>query len=185
MIRKSTGIILALFVALVGFAFVLNQRSQASISETTVTPPADKAFPTEALANLLEISYINSNGNVLHIMKQKSGNWTFAADAQKQINQARIFEIISNLNSLEAHSKVTAASRPEDLGLSPPLQQIILKNGQDQSSRIKIGSLTPTNSGYYFQADDDGVVIVGKGGMETIFSLLSEDNLILQTTNSP
>jgi hypothetical protein len=183
MVRKSTWIIFAIFIAFLIIGILITWHTPESSNSASPTP-VELALPADILAELSEICYKDSNGSLITI-RQVDGSWSFTSDHQTEINQSRIGELISNLKSLEIFSKFNSSSNTNELELFPTGQEIILTNSKGKSARISIGSPTPTGSGYYLQVDNDVPVIVRKGAMETILDLLSRGNLIYSLTSSP
>lgn len=186
MIRKSTWILFALFLVILAFGIYLSKSDGILNKEKTATPvTVEKALPEISMDKATGISYTKLKMNLISLSKNNNGVWTLSSDPQKTINQARLSEIFSNLNSLEVMTKMNSSSKVEELGLLPPAQEINILGSEGTQIQVKIGNLTPTESGYYLQVENGVPIIVGKGGLETIVGLLTPENLMAVATISP
>lgn len=186
MIRKSTWILFALFLFILAIGIYLNSSKGILNQEKTPTPViAEKALPEISLDKLVGISYIKPQSNLISLTKNTNGVWVFVSNPEMTINQARLLELISNLNSLEVMTKMNSTSKVEELGLLKNAQEINIIESDGSKIQVKIGNLTPTESGYYLQVENANPVIVGKGGLETILGLLTQENLLENQPISP
>ncbi|MHC1784843.1 MAG: DUF4340 domain-containing protein [Anaerolineaceae bacterium] len=185
MVRKSTWSIFAVFIIFLVLVIII--KKPWKLQETQNNQPPDSVelvLPADILADLSEISYKYSNGDLLVITRKTTGDWSISSEPQTEVSTSRMSELIANLESLEIVSKLKSPSNLSEVGLSPAIQEIIINNKKGNSLRVSIGNLTPTGSGYYLQIDNAIPIIVGKGGMETIFDLLSRENLRLSPTSA-
>lgn len=186
MIRKPTWIILAVFALVLLVYLYFDVARKTNDIAGTPTPAVNlPALPAGSLSNVSSIVYKDGSKVILSLKKNMDGNWMFSSDSDAVLNQARIDELLSNLESLKVQSVLPAPSNPKELGLSPAKTEIDLINSNQEIVTILVGDQTPTGSGYYFQVNNTNTVIVGKGGWETIADLLTKDNLIISATVSP
>jgi hypothetical protein len=181
MIRKSTFILLMIFIILVGFAFALQLGwFEKDIVEPTpaLQPSLLDGFPMENLAALL---VSGKEVAALEISKQPDGTWAITQPEGIHGDSGKIEQLLSSLYGLSPTSSVSANTPLEPLGISPDSLKITMINSSGEQLILKPGGLTPTGSGYFIQVDNNPAVVISKYGYEGFASLLQPESLLSQT----
>ena len=74
---------------------------------------------------------------------------------------------------------------PEIVGLTDPEYNILVKFTSGVERNVKIGVITPTESGYYVQNTDGETVIVSKSSVDALLGLLNNPPYLETPTPSP
>jgi hypothetical protein len=184
MIKRSTWYVVAFSLVFLIIIFLISNNRQEDEAQAIPTlPPVEKAIPTNHFSQLQSISFRDPRGEKL-VLNNKNGDWSIFSDPAK-VNQARVEELLANLESLEVKARPDNPKNIEDLGINPNGAMLSLTDSQGENTRINIGMLSPTGSGYYIQVNNNAPVLVSKGGLETIINLFNSENLIIQPFIAP
>lgn len=184
MIKKPTWFFLAIFLVLLIITMVAGKTGHPVEGEITpTTKPAGKVVPAEIITNLHSLSYRDAHGKLL-VLNKDNGIWSVLS-GNTNVNQARIAELLANLESLEIVAHMDSTTKIDDLNINLSSQEIVLTASGGQNIRIRIGMLTPTGNGYYIQVKDDTPVVASKGGIETILNIFNLEILKDQSFTSP
>jgi hypothetical protein len=181
MIRKSTFILLLVFLILAGLAFALRPGLfKKSIIESTPTtqPSLLDGFPVENLTSL----QVSEKGLItFEISRQTDGKWAITQPEGIQGDSGKIEQLLSSLYDLSPTSLVSANTPLEPLGISPDSLKITLANISGKQLILKPGGLTPTGSGYFIQVNSNPAVVISKYGYEGFVSMLQPESLLSET----
>jgi hypothetical protein len=172
MIRRSTWVFIVILAALIGLAWYLNRaNSQAESTATTSTPKktiylfsSDEGFPND-------IHLKNKAGDEVEVKRGNNGEWMMLLPKLVQADSGIVEAAATQVTTLQVLN--TLEIDPQAVELQPPdytLSVIFSNGGQHQ---VKIGTTTPTQSGYYVQEEDGTIAIVDQAGMESLLNLLT------------
>jgi hypothetical protein len=174
MVKRSTWVVVALFgTALI--ALLLVQRNPGLLQSATPTPAAT------AVANLLtgwssqdvvEAVLIRAIGGTTTLTRGSDGAWNNAAAGI--VGPGKVEQLLSELLAAKILVELPSDYSLEDLHLAVPAQTITLRASDDRQTTIKIGGITPTQSGYYVKVDDRAPAAVSKYAIETVLRLFDE-----------
>ena len=170
MIRRSTWIMLALFVVLLGGYIYLQKRPAAPASTSPTLTPAPSLLNTTA-DNIMAIKLVDPNGTILTIRDQNN-QWIVKQPTDGQITQGNVQEILSQVTSLSVLSSLPAAPPPNATGLMQPMYTITFSLKDGSVRVLVIGKLTPIQNGYYAQVDQGVTLVVGQAGIDRVAELL-------------
>ncbi len=178
MIKRSTWVALAVFVALVGFAVYWQKSPETFVSPTPTPTPFPILLPgwSDKEINLIEISA--SDGNTIALNLDSTKQWSLASSDHDQVAQGKIEEL---LTTLETATIISAINSPVDLavvGLKEPRLSIRLQNTKGETVLIKIGEKTPTDSGYYVQVDENLPVILRSITVDDLAAMTKKESMI-------
>jgi len=169
--KRSTWIVLVIFLALAGLMLYLNQKEPAA-EETEVTPTALTEYlftATEGLPTSIDIQ--NDIGAKVAIARNEDGEWVLKQPIEAEADQGSAEAAASQLTSLRIVSRPEVA--PADAGLVQPSYIMTVELTGGTVKTVKIGDLTPTGSGYYTSVDDStGVLIVSNTGLDSLLTLV-------------
>jgi Domain of unknown function (DUF4340) len=185
MIRRTTGILLVVFVFLIGFAWFY-QRYQQNKAENTATPT-----PTVVLAKLYalagkqvdNIKITDSSGKQLELYRDPtSDQWAVTGTPADQADTFQIKSVSAQLFDLQIQDTMDASTPPESMGLATPAYTLSMTTSDGTQFVTYVGSLTPTGSGYYVRVGSGATVIVNKLVMDDILALLKAPPLLPTAT---
>lgn len=187
MIRRSTIVYVVILLVLVGFYAYLRNREQPP-AEITVTPEAVEEerylfSPADGSPNSIRI--IAKSGEVVELARDTNNAWRvilpFEAAAEQgsseaaasQVTSMRVLESVPNLD-------------PDLVGINDPDYLVNLKFANGKERTLKVGVVTPTESGYYVQDAAGGdVMIVSKSSLDSLFGMLTFPPYAETLTPSP
>jgi hypothetical protein len=170
--KRSTWIVLVVFLALVGFMLYLNQKEPAASEELEATPvvPAEFLFAeTDGLPTSIDIT--SQTGEQVHIERNAAGAWVLKQPIETEANQGAAEAAASQLTALRIVSRPEVA--PAEAGLAQPSYVMTVELTGGTVKVVRIGDLTPTNSGYYSSVNaSNEVLIVSKTGLDALLTLV-------------
>lgn len=183
--KRSTWIVLVIFLALAGLMYYLNQNKPATTEETEATPvPPVEYLITEddGLPTSIEIS--SKTGDDVSIVRNEAGEWVLKQPIEAEANQGSAEAAASQLTSLRIVSRPEVA--PADAGLVQPSYRMTIKLTGGKVKTVRIGDLTPTESGYYTSVDEsDDILIVSKTGLDSLLMLVTSPPYVNTPTPAP
>jgi hypothetical protein len=185
MVRRSTWIMVAVFVSLVGFAWLF-QRNQtenlnnAATATPTVTLPSVYDFHGKQVG-LVEI--LDSTGDKVQFERDSESNqWSITGVPLDQVDSFQVGSILAQLFAITAQETLTQTPPLDSIGLVVPAYTINLTTVDGEIVNTHIGSQTPIGNGYYVRIDSGPIIIVDKQLLDDILELLKNPPLIATTT---
>lgn len=182
--KRSTGIVLIVFLVLVGLMLYLNQKSpSANAADVTPTATAEKLFTgTDGLPTSIDIK--SKAGQEVSIERNDAGVWVLKQPIEAEADQGSAEAAASQVSALRIVSKPEVA--PNEVGLDQPSYVLTVKLTGGMVKTVRIGDLTPTSSGYYTSVDDNNVVlIVGKSGLDALLTMVTSPPIASTPTPAP
>lgn len=175
MIRRSTWIVLAVFVVLIAGLLILQRtRGNVTFIEEAVTPS-----PTSAPLLLQgwqadDINYVEwrGEGQRLTLTQNADGSWLLGPDQNAPVDPNQVNSLRTTLAALRPLSSLGAENPLEALGLSAPVNIISLRSSTGQQAQINLGGATPTGSGFYAQINGGEPVVLSKTEVEAMLDQL-------------
>lgn len=170
--KRSTWIVLVVFLALVGVLLYLNQKE----------PPAEEtdATPTETVEYLFNesdglpasIAIEAKSGEQVTVERNEAGVWVLKQPIETEADQGSAEAAATQLKALRVVSRPGVA--PADAGLVEPAYVMTVKLTGGTEKVVRIGDLTPTGSGYYASIDgSEEVLIVDNTGLDALLTLVT------------
>ncbi|MFZ5822645.1 MAG: DUF4340 domain-containing protein [Chloroflexota bacterium] len=183
--KRSTWIVLFVFLALVGLMVYLDQKETPTdeTAATTPTVPPEKLFnETDGTPTSIEIA--SQDGRTVKLAHNEAGLWTLEKPIEAEADQGAAEAAATQVASLRILSKPEVA--PADAGLVSPSFSLTVKTSSGAEKDIRIGDTTPTGSGYYAQeAGSEAVIILDKTGIDVLLGLLASPPYLNTPTPSP
>mgnify|MGYP001171295868 CR=1 FL=1 len=180
MIRKTTWIVLAIFIAALAIALLWQRNKQQQAAEATPTEggASQSLFGIDEQITAVRLERVGDR--VVELKRNDQEEWTIAWPEGLEPDSASLDSTLSQLASMTVLSALEDAPPLEDMGLTAPAYRILitLKNGKQFYAAI--GKETPTGSGYYVQGSDHRLSVVSKFSLDSILGLI--DNLPLKPT---
>jgi len=182
--RRSTWVVLIIFLALAGLVVYLNQRGPTA-DDTDVTPTATVEYLfSEADGLPTSIDIQSDSGDQVTIVRNGDGAWVLKQPIEAEANQGSAEAAASQLTSLRIVSRPVVA--PNDVGLVQPSYIMTVKLTGGIVKIVRIGDLTPTNSGYYTSVNDSSeILIVGKTGLDSLLTMVTTPPIVETPTPVP
>jgi hypothetical protein len=184
MIRRSTWILLAIFIIGVGLVFYLDKHP---ISNANVTPTAtvqSALFNNVTADNLIKIEIQSNTGTVLQLTRNPDKTWVFNNIQGKSPDQGKVQELLYTITGLTVTEGLNGSLPLDSIGLTTPANTITLVNDSGTQNILRIGAVTSINSGYYVQLNKNNPVIIDKGTIDNLTSLFNLNNLVMATPTS-
>ena len=170
--KRSTAILLVVFLALVVLMVYLNQREPAEDESATATAePVEFLFSeSDGIPTSIDVKD-NITGNQVAIARNENGLWVLEKPIEAEADQASAQAASSQVTSLRILSRLEAA--PADVGLEQPSYTLTEKLTANTQKTVSVGDLTPTESGYYARVGESNeILILSKSGVDALTTLL-------------
>jgi len=178
--KRSTVIALIIFMALAGLLIYLKQREPAA--EETDVPTSEPArflfSDSDGVPTSIDIQ--DKQGKQVVIARNETGAWVLEKPIEAEADQASAQAAASQVTALRILSTVEVA--PADVGLVQPSHVLTVISSANTQKAVRIGDLTPTESGYYAQSDEsEEILILSKSGVDALFTLLDSPPYAIET----
>ena len=181
--KRSTSIVLVVFLALVGLMFYLKQKGTAA-DMVDATPSATVEFlftENDGLPSSIDIK--SNTGKQVTIARNDAGVWVLKQPIEADADQASAEAAASQVTSLRIESRLNVA--PDAAGLVDPSYELTVKMTSGMVKTVRIGDLTPTGIGYYTRIEgSDETLIVSKTGLDALIKLLDSPPYVEPTATS-
>jgi Domain of unknown function (DUF4340) len=185
MVRRSTWILLIIFIALAGAVYFFQRyQTQKTDNAATATPSATpvKVY-NQSGAQVEDIKISDSSGKALELYKdQASSKWAVANVPVEKADSFQIESVSAQLFDLQAQETLTQTPPLDSVGLITPTYTITMTTTGGSQTITSVGSQTPTGSGYYIRVNAGQVIIVDKLILDDILHLLSNPPLLATPT---
>lgn len=169
--KRPTWILLVILLVLVGLLIYLNREHNLdTVAESTPVDQVEFLFSdTDGLPTGISISA--NQGDTVTIKRAEDGSWVLVEPLATEADQGSAEAAASQATSIRV------LSRPEvpldAVGLLPASYSLRLDFTSSVEKEVRIGDLTPTNTGYYASMDGEGgTLILDKAGVEALLALL-------------
>jgi len=171
--KRSNWILIVLFALSVGTYFLI--KYQKDKTEAEVTPEFTEAsFLIQENDTVLQnIRIFDNEYRIVEVRRGEDGFWAVTLPSPGAADIALVSAAESQLSALQVVSDLGNVAQLEDFGLVSPIATIKLTYLNGVKHLIEVGNLTPTNSGYYVQLDDNSVYVVSQYGLESALKLVS------------
>jgi Domain of unknown function (DUF4340) len=182
--RRSTWIVLVVFLALVGLTLFLNKKEPPA-DATAVTPTALVEYlfnEADGLPTSIDIK--GKTGEEVAIERNQAGEWVLKRPIETGADQASSEAAATQLTALRVLSRPEVA--PNDAGLAQPSYVMTVKLTGGMEKVVRIGDLTPTSSGYYVSFNESNeVLVVDKTGLDALLTLVTSPPYVSTPTPAP
>ena len=171
MVKRSTWILLAVLVLVVGAYFIVKGNASKT-SKLTPTPTQNSYLITQADGVLQSLHISDNKGGNFQMQRDLSKTWVITAPTSGTADQGLAGEAETQVGALRT---VVTLETPPDLssiGLASPANTLELKFVSGKSHKIEVGKMTPTSSGYYIRFDGGKVFVIEQSGIDALLNLL-------------
>ena len=186
MIRRSTIILVFVFVVVLGAGiFMTKSPTAARLLETetptaTVMPKLLAGWPVDQ-ANSINVESVDNGA--FQLQRTNGGSWSIEG-LKTPLDPGKVEELISALSALDNISVLPASTSLDTVGLKSPAYTLTLTGSGGESEIIQIGNVTPTGDAYYARLNQGDVVLVRKSSLDEALNLLSVEQLAVQSTET-
>jgi len=187
MIRRSTVVYILILVVVAGAYFYLKLR-KPPVTDVLVTPEV-----TEQISYLFtaeggvptSIQIESKSGEIVAVMRDVDNAWVVFQPLDAKAEQGSSEAAATQVMTMRILDKVTDVD-PSIVGLNSPDYLLTVKFNSDVERTVKIGVVTPSESGYYVQDASGGdVFIVSKSAVDALLSLLTNPPYLETLTPNP
>lgn len=180
MLRRSTIMIVAVFIVLVGVALLLQRTDFGKDAEPT--PTEQVRLLTVGSDDLDQISLEDREGNRAAFFKNEENVWLPEEDGLVIGDSAAFNNALTQLGTLRALSVIADPPEAAVIGIEPPQYRIILTGSDGTTNQMDVGNQTPTGSGYYVRIGQPDVYVVSKFNLDTVLALITSADMIATPT---
>lgn len=176
MIRRSTWIVLIVFIVLLGALLFWQQSNFSQQAEPTATPRT-KVFDFD-LDQMVAFSVANADGEQVSFAKADDGTWTLV-QPEGELDPAAGFETKLNLfGAMRAMNVLESPPQMDEIGLDKPAYKVRISLNDGSESTLLVGSETPTGSGYYVHLDGGQVLVIERSTINDVTGLIDTPPLV-------
>jgi hypothetical protein len=173
MIKRPTWILLVILaLVVIGFFLIKNRPSATS---TAVTPSAlgNNFLVTQADGTLQTLRIYDKQNRIFQMQRDTSGTWNVTLPTPRVADQSLAGAAEIQVGALRIVTNLYNQLNLADAGLDSPAYTIELTFVSGLQHVIKVGTLTPTNSGYYVRFDAGNLYVVSQSGIDALLNLLT------------
>jgi uncharacterized protein DUF4340 len=188
--RRSTVVILLLLVIVAGVYYYVNNRAKSTDNTVSLTqaPTKEVSYLFNAQDGIPnDIRVESQTGETVELARDDKNAWAVKLPIAMAADQGSAEAAASQLTTIQITDKLAArAVNPNDVGLDKPKYILTVKYANGVERKANIGVVTPSESGYYAQLDDDSqIVIVSKDSVDALTGLLTNPPYAQTLTPSP
>jgi hypothetical protein len=184
MVRRTTWIVLVIFLGLLAFSLYLHNRNKDSQGEVTPSPIVETLLDIKS-DDISTLRIEDERGGAVEIKHVEGNGWILVNPKSEATDSNAVDAMVSQFVSVHVISTIDPAPPDDATGLKNPEYQIylLLKGGSQMS--INVGIQTATGSGYYVKMDDGFVKVVDKIGLEAVTNLVYQPPVPLSSSEIP
>ncbi len=184
MIKRSTWILLAIFIALLGVFFYLRQNPLGTGDEDATSTPAAHLISL-ASSQITAIELKDDKGGLVSFKLGKDGVWALTQPPSDLTDQTLVQSLLSQLSLMSVQVILEAELQDSSVGLEVPSYMVTLSAADGSRQVVSIGALTSIGSGYYTRVDNEPVVVVSKTTIDNLLKPLTDPSTIATPTPVP
>jgi hypothetical protein len=180
MIRRTTWVVLAIFVALVAVLIFWQRSKENAPAEPTSTPAQESLFDPNT--NIIYLRLEKVGGPIVEMKLGDDGIWELTLPKAEKTDVGAIESAVTQLLSLRILTTLYTNPGLDTIGLASPADRISV--GLDDGSQmvINVGASTPTGSGYYVLISGRPLYVLNKSGLDSVLKLIDSPPIELTPT---
>ncbi len=185
MIRRSTWIVLGVFVGLLALALLLPRLQESREAEAT---PTETPYIVESLFNatdlvLVQIELASKEGQSLVLQRDLAqGDWLVAGAEAGTTDVFASGSLAGQILGLTIAQTLENPPSLSEMGLSAPAYTITMAQDTGEQIVLKIGNPIPTGGGYYAQVGIQQPVVLNDLAVDSILAVLAAPPLLPTAT---
>lgn len=168
----ATLVTLALLIALVATVIVMNQRAEET-ANATPTPGEVQTFVFDGTSVVTSIEVKPKEGDAVKIERNEEKVWALTQPEEVAADTAAAEAAATQVTALAISETIPDTSDPAIFGFDDPIYTITIEFEDGKTSTLEIGSITPSEKGYYVRVDKDKMYSVEKAGIEALTKLVT------------
>lgn len=167
--RGGTWLAIFLLLILVGFMYYLKKQKEAPSSEATPTSSITYIFTSEdGEPSAIEVAPTAGDQPVK--VERINGTWKLTRPFDAEANQGSAQAAADQVTSLRIMLPKVDAEL-DVLGLDKPTHIINITFTGGKTHKLEVGSITPSQIGYFTRVDGDRIVVLDKDGIDSLVNL--------------
>lgn len=188
MIRRSTVVYIVILLALAGTYYLLNNRAESAV-DLTVTPEATpeevKYLFTAEDGEPTSIRIESRTGEVVEVARDADNAWRVIMPFEGAAEQGATEAAASQITTMRVLESIPSIDL-DLVGVRVPDYILNVEFSNAKERTLKVGVVTPTESGYYVQDASGGdVFIVSKSSLDSLLGMLTVPPYLETPTPSP
>lgn len=181
MIRRSTWIVLGMFIVVLAGFWYLQGPGEAILSGTaTPTAKAEEMLVDLAEGQIQAVQVESNDGQTVRLERDLSGQWTLVLPQIEPTDTTQADLIVRQLVDLQIQSRVGQGDGSA-FGLEPPKQVITLETSSGQNQVLEVGNVTPIENGMYVRKAGS-VFVVDQNAIGLVLELLTNPPVLATET---
>lgn len=180
MIRRSTWIILGIFILFVAVVLIWQRVQENRQAQITPTPVASFLLDLEG-KTITEITVTGPTNQSVSAMKDTDGSWTLVEPAGQPADSSRIDAAVGSASGLRVLTTLNQVGELETLGLNPASYRIEMTLDDGTRLIVFVGGLTPTQSGYNVYIEGQPLKIVERYSLDQVLAILNNPPILQPT----
>lgn len=179
MIRRSTWIVVIVFLALLGFLIYWQQwgpgaSADDASSEIPTVAPKVPIFDLPEDAAVVGVRVESAEGGLVEVRREDNqAAWELVEPPHgEDTDSQQVQTMVDQLVTLRESSSLEAAPSLDVTGLEAPSHTITLTMEDGQQERLYVGDTTITGNTYYVRVDDGSPQVVGQYGLDSALGML-------------
>lgn len=175
MIRRTTWIVLAVFLAVLAAAIYIQRQPPE--------PEDAQATAVVTQPNLLPVTYSEisslrleetATGEAVELALDEEGVWQLLEPPAGLADPTEVESILTTLTTLRVQTSLEPAASLAIFGLAQPAYRLSLTTTAGEEVVLLVGDITPTSSGYYVQVNEQPPQVVSKFSLDSFLGILDE-----------
>lgn len=181
--RRTTGIVVTVFIALLVVLFWQRARERES-AQATPTPGQEFLFDLDANITGLRVERVGEE--FVELTLDQEGLWKLTWPEGEETDVVAVESAIAQLPTLSVLSALEE-QRPElkAVGLAKPVYKILILLGDGNQIVAYIGDETPTGAGYYVLISGRPLYVVNKSSLDSVLKLVDTPPIKPTPTPTP
>ncbi len=172
MIRRTTWIILGIFLILIASTLVWQRYGKEDTAE--VTPTTDQELLLKLTTKVTGLRIEGAGSQIVEVIRDEQGQWKLIVPEGHETETDSVESAVSQLSNLSVLSKFEQGLDLGSTGLVIPAYRITITLEDDQQISLDVGKVTATGSGYYVRMGEKGVYVVSKYSLDSILELVQK-----------
>jgi hypothetical protein len=185
MIKRPTWILLVILALVLVAYFVIKNRSLATSTEPTPTSLGNNLLITQADGTLQSLHISDNQNRIFQMQRDTSATWIITFPTTGVADQSLAEAAATQVGALRIVTTLDNQLNLGDAGLDSPSYTIELTFASGIKHLIQIGTLTPTNSGYYVRYDAGSLYVISQSGIDALLNLLTAPPFPATATPDP
>ena len=185
MIKRPTWTLLAILALVIVAYFFIKIHPSASLAELTPTALGTNFLITQADGTLQSLRIYDKQTHIFQMQRDISGTWIIILPRSETADQSLAGAAETQIGALRIVTALDNQLNLVDAGLDFPAYIIELTFISDIKHVIRVGTLTPSNSGYYVRYDTGNLYVVSQSGIDALLNLLNSPPFTSTETTVP